>query len=165
MSSLCWYQEGWSILECFILVIYLQILYFFGQEDGGRGGGVIGAVDDSDQQKTKQRCVTHSKDHALQVSTLAMAWFFMPCNVFYAVYRWAYFSFGTNMHWTLEKRGKRNIFPSFGCKTLTHSSQEFEYWRKYFQPLNPFSNFISSANCISPVGAKGSHRDVGISLI
>ena len=64
------------------MVIYLQILYFFGQEDGGRGGGVIGAVDDSDQQKTKQRCVTHSKDHALQVSTLAMAWFFMPCNVF-----------------------------------------------------------------------------------
>ena len=145
--------------------ISANFVFFWPRGWGERGWGNWGCGWLWSTKNKAEVCNTFKRSYALQVSTLAMAWFFMPCNVFYAVYRWAYFSFGTNMHWTLEKRGKRNIFPSFGCKTLTHSSQEFEYWRKYFQPLNPFSNFISSANCISPVGAKGSHRDVGISLI
>ena len=56
-------------------------------------------------------------------------------EVLYAVNRWAYFSCGTAMHWTEEKRASWEIF-SDGAKLWHTTVGEFEYWSKYFQHLN-----------------------------
>ena len=85
-------------------------------------------------------------------------------EVLYAVNRWAYFSCGTAIHWTEEKRASWEIF-SDGAKLWHTTVGEFEYWSKYFQRLNfPPSSFPWRFVLVQGE-RKGPHRGVVISPI